>query len=210
MAKHMRDGSNSRWQRALIRRQTLRDLGLWRKPLTSRNLYCHLDRNSWHRYGALVCCLSQPGNNTSSSPWCHSLAEVFRFPHTPNKPFSSILHPPILKKLKNLSCCDCVVNQTLVVISFLTFSPQPIYTHWCLSKALLLGGDGSSSEASECDIEVWQQSESFTKVAHFPDDDLKRKQHHFIPLFNHIILLHKLLRKRSSHKQLADKKSTTK
>ncbi len=139
----MRDGSNSCRQRASIRRQTLRDLGLWRKPLTSGNLYCHLDRNSWHRYGALVCCLSQPGNNTSSSPWCHSLAEVFRFPHTPNKPFSSILHPPILKKLKNLSCCDCVVNQTLVVFSFLTFSPQPIYTHWCLSKALLLGGDGS-------------------------------------------------------------------
>lgn len=33
------------------------------------------------------------------------------------------------------------------------------------------------SKASKCDIEVWQQSESFTKVAHFLNDDFKRKQH---------------------------------
>jgi hypothetical protein len=120
----------------------LRDLGLWRKPLTSRNLYCHPDRNSWHRYGALVCCVSQPGNNTSSSPWCHPLAEVFRFPHTLTNLFLPCCTHPSWRSWK-MSCCDCVVNQTLVVISFLTFSPQPIYTHWCLSKALLLGGDGS-------------------------------------------------------------------
>jgi hypothetical protein len=122
----------------LIRRRTLRDLGLWRKPLTSVNLYCHLDRNSWHRYGALVCCLSQPGTThllhlavillQRSSGFLTLLTNLF-------------LHPPILKKLEKLSCCDCVVNQTLVVISFLTFSPQPIYTNWCLSKALLPGGD---------------------------------------------------------------------
>jgi hypothetical protein len=36
-----------------------------------------------------------------------------------------------------------------------------------LFKALLLGGDGSRFKSFECDIEVRQQSESFTKVAHF-------------------------------------------